>query len=216
MNRPRLLRGREERSVFAAVGEKLLLVLLLAVTAAVCLGIWFNIHYTLVYVDGTSMLNTLADGDCLYAEKGEAKRGDVVIVNVSGLKDEDGQLLFQSGGKPIGYIIKRVIALGGDEVYGAGGVVYLKKAGEDRFAPLSEPYAMGSNLTFPPFTVKEGQVFVLGDNRGVSQDSSQKGPLPADRVEGIVPAWAIERKDAIKGAIEGWENFKESLFRVFS
>ena len=37
---------------------------------------------------------------------------------------------------------------------------------------------------FPTQQVPEGQIFVMGDNRGSSDDSRNFGPVPADEVVG--------------------------------
>jgi signal peptidase I len=87
--------------------------------------------------------------------------------------------------------IKRVIGLPGDTLEVKDGQVYLN--GE----LLSEPYLDGEQ-TFclgsrtcgsGPFTVPEGTVFVMGDNRGNSSDSREWDSLPLDRVVG--QAWLI-------------------------
>ena len=71
--------------------------------------------FTLITVDGTSMLETLQDGDKLYvsvlsAKLGGYERGDIVICRYPGRKD---------------YIVKRVIALPGDTVSVDQGQVYV-------------------------------------------------------------------------------------------
>lgn len=212
MTRPALLTGKEKRKfpLFSAVMS----VLLVLIFALFFFEMWFLGRFTPVNVDGKSMSPTLENGDWLYAESKVApKRGDIVIVNVSDYENEHGHALFQSGGVRIEFIIKRVIALAGDEIYGENNRIYLKKQGESGFTLLKESYAyyepMRSPLYFgserDPIEIKEGEMFVMGDNRLNSQDSTEIGTLYVKDVTGVVPAWSVENK----GAITKWENFRD-------
>jgi signal peptidase I len=93
------------------------------------------------------------------------RRGDVVVLK---LPRDPSELL-----------IKRVIALPGETVEIRDGMVWIDGQ------PLDEPY-----LTQPtagqmaPLTVPEGHVFVLGDNRGYSNDSRAFGPVPLENILG--------------------------------
>ena len=68
--------------------------------------------------------------------------------------------------------IKRVIGLPGETVEVRDGLVFIN--GE----PLDEPYiAEPPRYTYGPVTIPEGQYFVLGDNRNLSNDSHEWGLL---------------------------------------
>ncbi len=88
---------------------------------------------------------------------GDVERGDVIVFK-SDLVDENGEQK---------HLIKRVIAVGGDTIEIRDGYVYLN--GE----MLDEPYVAEEGISgeMGSVTVEEGKMFVMGDNRRVSQDS---------------------------------------------
>lgn len=217
MTRPALLTGRERKqvsvfSIFFSIVIAIICVLFL-------FEIWFLRRFTPVRVDGSSMLMTLQNSDWLYADaEARPQRGDIVIIYVKDYKNEYGQPLFPSDihGEPVTFIIKRVIALAGDEVYGRDNRIYLKKKGETEFSSPDEPYAYYDPLQkiplsfaseAQPVAVKEGEIFVMGDNRLHSQDSTEVGVLDLKDVTGVVPGWAVENKEFITE----WENFRDKF-----
>jgi signal peptidase I len=81
--------------------------------------------------------------------------------------------------------IKRVVALPGQSVAIRDGraVVDGEPASEDFIAPCAE----GGGCELPvPITVPEGHFFLLGDNRGASEDSRVWGPVPLEAIIGEV------------------------------
>ena len=204
MKPPRMLNERAESRapyIVAAV----IAVLLMAVLV---LNILRTRYTFTVAVSGTSMEDTVFDGDIVYAlRNAEAKRGDIVIIDVA---DDP---VFSTGGRHTENIIKRLIAVEGDSVKCEGGVVSVKPAG-GAYAPLEEPYTKGETRDFPETELGEGEMFFLGDNRAVSHDSSSAdvGALPVSRIIGVVPDWAV----SIKSFTTGWENFRLSLQKLFS
>lgn len=114
----------------------------------------------LMIVDGHSMEPTLHHGDVMVTSNlgFTPARGDIVVLN--------NERFYY--GQPI---VKRVIALAGDEIdidFDAG-EVYLN--GELLLEDyIAEPTHKQEGLAFPQ-TVPEGCVFVMGDNRNHSDDS---------------------------------------------
>ena len=122
----------------------------------------FLLLFRVVVVSGSSMNNTLYNGDYLLLISNlfyrEPEVGDVIVASKDSFKD----------GAPI---VKRVIATEGQTVYidFEQGIVYVDGKAID------EPYSIGKTThdegTRFPLTVEEGCVFVLGDNRYDSKDS---------------------------------------------
>lgn len=166
---------------------KVFIALFVVVAAFSLTIIYLYVNYTNINVIGTSMQNTLNNGDRVIIRKtNDVERGDIVVINV---EDYDGGDSFTEK-----YIIKRVIALGGDEVYCEDGVVYLKKSGESDFTPLTEEYASSKTPSFSTVKVEEGEFYFLGDNRSISRDSTELGCMSIEKIYGKVPSWAITIK----------------------
>lgn len=87
--------------------------------------------------------------------------------------------------------IKRVVAGPGDQIYIKEGHVYRRPAGANSFRAESDSYikpCSGSReCDFPtPITVPAGDWYMLGDNRGESDDSRLYGAIPTGWILGIV------------------------------
>lgn len=136
---------------------------------------------------------------------GDIQRGDIVVFADPGgwlPAAETGQPrnIIQRGLESVGlypaggHVIKRVIGLGGDRVQCCDGGGRVRVNG----VPLDEPYladpTSGRQKTFD-VTVPDGRLWLMGDNRGNSQDSRFHqddlggGSVDADLVVG--KGWAI-------------------------
>lgn len=156
-----------------------------------------------VTVSGDSMKMTLFNGEeylmKYYREGDELERGDVIVVDVRDYPECRG----------VDFLIKRLIAVEGDSLYCRYGQIYIKYAGTDEYVLLEEStahYMMNQkNYHFSEYTVGEGEIFFLGDNRQNSLDSRYKddGSHLKDRlykvedIYGIVPDWAIENRKTL-------------------
>lgn len=161
--------GRVVVAVYEWVGAMIIALLIPVVI--------FSLFIRVVNVDGTSMCDTLMNGDklVLYCYDSEYEYGDIVVVD-------------RHTEEPL---IKRVIGVGGDciSITDDGRVL---RNGEE----LSEPYAVGVTARRglkEEITVPEGYLFVLGDNRVVSHDSraAEIGFIPTGDVIGkaVLRVW---------------------------
>jgi signal peptidase I len=120
-------------------------------------------------VDGSSMSPTLESGDRVFVNKlsyrlHDPNRGDVVVLHqISGASERD--------------LIKRVIALPGEEIEMRSCEVFIDGAALEE--PYLDPATRSGNCggDFAPELVPAESIFVMGDNRGGSQDSRQLGPI---------------------------------------
>ncbi|HET9382814.1 MAG TPA: signal peptidase I [Streptomyces sp.] len=143
---------------------------------------WGAVVYRPYTVPTTSMTPSIDAGDRVLAQRvdgSEVRRGDVVV-----FKDATWANV---------PMLKRVVAVGGDTVACCEDG-RLKVNGKEIDEPyLAEGEAAGV-ANFPTVTVPEGRLFLLGDERGNSVDSTAhladaaKGTVSRDTVEGRVDA----------------------------
>jgi len=151
------------------------LVIFVALLVAFVVRTFVLAHFV---VEGSSMYSTLETGDRVFVNKlsyrlHDPNRGDVVVLHqITGASERD--------------LIKRVIGLPGETVEVRNCTVLI----DGRV--LNEPY-LDPEVVTPTDCggdyrsngpVPEDHVFVLGDNRGGSQDSRVIGPISEDDLVG--------------------------------
>lgn len=138
-----------------------------------------NYLFTFARVDGDSMLDTFHTNNItgvsrLHYRLHEPQRGEIITCHY-----DEGDKLY----------VKRIIGLPGETLEIRNGVVYIN--GE----ALQEDYIVHKDdYSFGPYILEDNEVLVMGDNRVVSLDGRQLGPIPLDYIYGRVMfvAWPFD------------------------
>lgn len=135
-----------------------------------------------------SMESTINTGDMVFAEKvsyyfREPEYGDIVTF-------EDPEIEGRT-------LIKRCIATEGQvvDINDEDGLVYVDGVALDEPYTKGKPsYTLPNGVTFP-YTVPEGEIWVMGDNRTNSSDSRRFGSIPVDTVtgHGVMVYWPFDQ-----------------------
>ena len=166
--------------------KKGLLFLLIPISALICALIITSLFINLAVVPSGSMENTIPSGSIVFgsrlAYKNESPaRGDIVFFRSDDVKNA--------------VLIKRVIAIGGDRFSMKDGYVYINGT------LLEEDYlkTRGSD-SIEEFTVPEGHLILLGDDRENSVDSRywNKRSIPEENVIGKALCILFPKPEKIK------------------
>jgi signal peptidase I len=175
---------------------------LAAVAALVLIGLWLAMHETVAQykVTSGSMEPTLRVGERLAAESHSGVRiGDIVVFHPpAGARPVDpvcgvgtqGAGSTQPCGVPVAQesrsvFVKRVVAGPGDVISLVNGHVI--RNGVRQPEPYIATCGVGTDCSFPtPVRVPAGEYYLLGDNRGQSDDSRFWGPVPGAWIIGTV------------------------------
>lgn len=156
-------------------------------TLVLALVLYFLIDSVIarVRVINISMLPTLQPNEFLMVNKlayrfSDVERGDIIVFHYPQNPAED--------------YIKRVIGVPGDTVTVNAGIVYVNGQA------LDEPYISAPPTYTGEWSIPEGGVFVLGDNRNQSSDSHHWGNVPIQNIVGraLVIYWPLENFTILK------------------
>lgn len=130
------------------------------------------------YVSGSSMENTLSDGDNLIVDKisyriSDPRRYDIIV--------------FPFRYEERTYYIKRIIGLPGETVQIEDGTIYID--GEELKESYGREIMKNAGLAAEPVILGDDEYFVLGDNRNDSSDSRDPNVGVIHRDEIIGRAW---------------------------
>jgi signal peptidase I len=183
---------------------------LLPVLIFVAFLVW---GFTSNYIPSESMLPTLKPGDHVltmrswlaYPGGRVPARGDIIVFAIPELPELDDygeteakRTLSERRQKQVvippgslrhvkgDILIKRVVGLPGETVQIKGSDIYIngKKLEQRHFGGDPDPFAWFNFAVDEPLTLKNDQIFVLGDNIANSEDSRTWGPLDLRNVIG--------------------------------
>jgi signal peptidase I len=176
--------GRDKGDRKTSTGRTILEYVVLAVVA-IAVALLIQAFLVKPYrIPSESMEDTLLIGDRVLVDRvswrfSQPQRGDIVVFH-------------PPFAGPV--LIKRIVGMPGDEISLRDGAVYVDGK------PLDEPYVRigdegGPEPTEPfdnglpwslqePYTVPDGNYFVMGDNRTDSGDSREFGPVPRGQLVG--------------------------------
>jgi signal peptidase I len=228
-------RGRVIRRKEMPLWQELPLLLVVAFCLAVLIRTFLVQAF---FIPSGSMENTLLIGDRVLVNKvvydmRDPLRGEIVVFRgtdnwapevTEPVSQTFGAKLGRTVGDLVGVsrpgerdFIKRVIGLPGDKIACCDEDGRITVNGK----PVDEPYVEeNSPLDAPPnpkqctsrrfaeVTVPDGQMFVMGDHRLVSQDARCQGPVPIDNVIGraFVVVWPSNRFTGLS-VPENWKTF---------
>lgn len=183
----------------------------LVVTIAIAIGLALLIQAFLVKpyrIPSGSMIPTLQIGQRILVSRlsTHPSLGDVVVFHppagadseICGSSDE-GEGHNRACDQPQRQessqtFVKRVVGLPGDRISIVNGHVILN--GKMEKAPYAEPCGGGPNCNFrTTITIPAGHYFMMGDNRGESDDSRYWGPVPQKWIIGVAffTYWPVSR-----------------------
>lgn len=143
-------------------------------------------------VSGDSMEPNFHNGEYLIVDElsyqfRAPERGEVIV--------------FRFPLNPKEFFIKRIIGLPGETVEIKNGAVLVRLQGEKEILKLNEDYIPKFFETGPDVlrALKEGEYFVMGDNRSRSSDSRMWGALQKDKMMGraFIRLWPIAKAGII-------------------
>lgn len=165
----------------------------------ISLVIILPIRYFLIqpfFVKGASMEPNFDDGHYLIIDElsyrlREPQRGEVIVFRYPANTKE--------------FFIKRIIGLPGETVELSGKVVTIKNKENVNGFVLDESGYLRRPAIFDEYriTLKEGEFFVMGDNRSSSFDSRRFGPVAEKYLTGRVwlRAWPVNAAGVLKAPV---------------
>ena len=201
---------RRERSADGGLGFLRELPILILVAFAIALVVKTFVVQAF-YIPSGSMENTLLINDRVLVSKfvydfKDPKPGNIVVFvaptsALGGQPPAPGgvQGFFNSLKEGLGLpssqrdFIKRVVAVGGDTVQVRDLTLYVN--GRARAEPYLHDHNPTSMSDYGPYRVPPNDLFVMGDNRGDSQDSRVFGAIPKSSVVGqaFLRIWPLSR-----------------------
>ena len=181
INRPAAVTAGPGRSMLTAKNIRTIVSVSILIVIVPFFYLYFVKGMRFYEVPSASMEPTLMPGDRIIAiQPSRYDRGDVVV--------------FPDPQSPGDFLVKRVVAFGGDTVEIANGSLIVNGR------PIHEPYLKEPmEGTVALTTVADGDAYLLGDNRNQSDDSRVRGTTLIAELAGRV--WSIYAPSGRRGAL---------------
>ena len=150
---------------------------LILTVAAVLFGVMIAIaFFRTVEMAGDSMEPTILSGQRVWINR---------LAYQMSVPARDDVIVFYGGASRSRTYVKRIVAVGGDTVQIANGVLYVNGEAQDDAA---YDRMRDAGIAAKELTLESGEFFVLGDNRNNSEDSRSAniGPVTRDLILGRV------------------------------
>ncbi len=146
-------------------------------------------------VSGSSMVPTFENGEYLIVDE---------ISYRLGTPERDDVVVFRYPNDPKKFFIKRIIGLPNETVDIKGSEVTITNKEHPYGFKLDQPYVKNLSNNHTHFELKDGEYFVMGDNRSASSDSRYWGAVPAKLLIGkvFVRLLPVSRMDLWPGSYE--------------
>lgn len=139
--------------------------------------------FTPIKVQGTSMVDTLSGDEVMFLWKFTSiNRYDIVVAD------------YLENGKKVDTLIKRVYGLPGETIKCENGSIYINDH------KIEDEYATNETYDFEAVTLKDGEYFLMGDNRKISKDSRIIGPIKKEQIQGTTDfiVWPFNKFGKVK------------------
>ncbi|MDF2541159.1 MAG: hypothetical protein K0S47_877 [Herbinix sp.] len=177
----------ENKGKVSKAGSFIFDLVIYAIIIFVCIYIIPNYVMQRTIVDGSSMENTLLNGENLMVEKISYRldmldRFDIIVFYPYGRDMEE-------------YYVKRIIGLPGETVQIVGSDILINgEVLEEHYGKDPITYA---GIAYEPIVLGEDEYFVMGDNREISKDSRYPdvGTVSKENIGGraIVRIWPLNK-----------------------
>ena len=193
---------KKKRSPISIVAE----ILIYAALIFICIYVVPEYVLQRTAVSGDSMEDTLHDGESMLVDKvsylfHDPERYDIIVFYPMGKEVDDSE-----------YYVKRVYGLPGETIQIKDNTIYINGK------PIDDPYAKNAidseGIAKKPYKIKEGEFFVLGDNREVSLDSRKIRPEEVPEMTDYTEE-ELEECNAIEDSAPGPVKKKDIAGKVF-